>query len=143
MLVDTKHPESRIREKETNLAYNCKMIKKDKYVLLGILVAAAIILIYGWRLFWFLTDDAYIAFRYISNSILGYGYVWNPPPFKPVEGYTNFLWIVLLDVIWRVLKIPPPESSTYISLLFSYGTLLVSVAIVLKMELFSKTKESL
>ena len=52
--------------------------------------AAALVLLYlGWKLFWFLTDDAYIAFRYVSNAHLGHGYVWNPPPFRPVEGYTS------------------------------------------------------
>ena len=41
-----------------------------------------VLLIAGWRLFWFLTDDAYITFRYASNSLLGFGYTWNPPPFR-------------------------------------------------------------
>ena len=50
----------------------------------------------GWREFLFLTDDAFIAFRYASNSLRGFGLVWNPPPFAPVEGYTSFLWVVLL-----------------------------------------------
>lgn len=56
-------------------------------------------LFYGWKLFWFMTDDAYIAFRYVSNSMLGLGYVWNPPPFHPVEGYTSFLWVAILDIV--------------------------------------------
>ena len=53
-------------------------------------------LLIGWQTFWFLCDDAYIAFRYVSNSQFGWGYTWNPPPFRPVEGYTSFLWVVLL-----------------------------------------------
>jgi arabinofuranosyltransferase len=67
--------------------------------LAALLLLAALGLYLGWRVFWFLTDDAYIAFRYISTSRLGYGYVWNPPPFKPVEGYTSFLWVFLLDLV--------------------------------------------
>ena len=90
---------------------------------------------YGWRLFWFLTDDAFIAFRYISNSHLGYGYVWNAPPFRPVEGYTSFLWVVLLDVVWRLSGVEPPASANYVSLLFTYLTLLVGGLMVLKMKL--------
>ncbi len=38
----------------------------------------------GWRLFWFLTDDAFIDFRYARNSVLGYGLFWKTPPFSPV-----------------------------------------------------------
>ena len=37
----------------------------------------------GWQALWFLTDDAHIAFRYVSNSVLDHGYVWNPPPSSP------------------------------------------------------------
>ena len=50
----------------------------------------------GWHLFYFLTDDAYITFRYVSNSLAGRGLVWNPAPFRPVEGYTSFLWAIVL-----------------------------------------------
>ncbi len=68
----------------------------------ALLVAATASLIWGWRLFWFLTDDAFISFRYVSNSLAGHGYVWNAPPFRPVEGYTSFLWVALLDLVWRL-----------------------------------------
>src|SRR3990170_5316259 len=39
-------------------------------------------------------DDAYISFRYLDNWLSGTGLVYNPG--ERVEGYTNFLWIVLL-----------------------------------------------
>ena len=109
-------------------------MKLNNKISLFILFFAGILLIFGWRLFWFLTDDAFISFRYISNSILGYGYVWNPPPFRPVEGYTSFLWIVILDIIWRALDIAPPESSNYLTLIFSYLTLIVGSAMILKIK---------
>src|SRR5882672_9320453 len=86
-------------------------------------------------MFWFLTDDAFIAFRYLSNSHLGFGYVWNAPPFRPVEGYTSFLWVVLLDVVWRVSGVAPPAAANYVSLLFTYLTLLVGGQMVLQLPL--------
>ncbi len=105
------------------------------YVKFSILLAVAgLLLVFFWRQFWFLTDDAYISFRYVSNSILGYGYVWNPPPFRPVEGYTNFLWVVLLDIVWRILGISPPESANYISLVFSYLTLVTGSFIIIQIN---------
>jgi arabinofuranosyltransferase len=41
------------------------------------------------------SDDAYISFRYAKNFANGYGLVFNPGQ-PPVEGYSNFLWVVLL-----------------------------------------------
>jgi len=43
----------------------------------------------------FLTDDAFISFRYARNLSQGYGLVFNPG-FERVEGYTNFLWVLVL-----------------------------------------------
>ncbi len=42
-----------------------------------------------------LHDDAYISFRYARNMLRGQGPVYNPG--ERVEGYTNFLWVVLLS----------------------------------------------
>ena len=109
-------------------------MKINNIIPLCILLFAGLLLIFGWRLFWFLTDDAFISFRYVSNSILGYGYVWNPPPFRPVEGYTSFLWVFILDIIWRFLDIAPPESSNYLTLIFSYLTLIICSAMILKIK---------
>ena len=42
-------------------------------------------------------DDAYISFRYARNLATGHGLVFNPG--ERVEGYTNFLWTVLLALV--------------------------------------------
>jgi arabinofuranosyltransferase len=39
-------------------------------------------------------DDAYISFRYAHNLVTGQGLVFNPG--ERLEGYTNFLWTLLL-----------------------------------------------
>jgi arabinofuranosyltransferase len=106
-----------------------------RFFLITILAAATVGLYWGWRVFWFLTDDAYIIFRYISNSFLGYGYTWNLPPFRPIEGYTSFLWTVTLDVVWRLTGVQPPEAANFISLLFANGTTYLGIAMLLKVEL--------
>jgi arabinofuranosyltransferase len=107
---------------------------KGKRLAFLLMLLAGVSLIVGWRWFWFLTDDAYISFRYVSNSILGHGYVWNPPPFRPVEGYTNFLWVVLLDVVWRVFGAEPPQSANYLSLSFSLFSLVLVSWMVLRIR---------
>lgn len=43
----------------------------------------------------FVPDDAYISYRYAANLGAGAGLRFNPGE-APVEGYSNFLWIVLL-----------------------------------------------
>lgn len=102
----------------------------ERTLLSAILLLAGVLLFIGWRMFWFLTDDAYIAFRYVSNSRLGYGYVWNAPPFLPVEGYTSFLWVLLLDGMWRIIGNAPPVSANWATLVFSYGTFLIAAGMV-------------
>lgn len=60
-----------------------------------LLVLAAVLLTVGLWLFWdFTVDDAYITFRYARHLAQGAGVVWEPG--ARVEGYTNFLWMLLL-----------------------------------------------
>jgi hypothetical protein len=48
--------------------------------------------------FWFVTDDAYISFRYARNLAMGHGLRFNLGEHTPVEGYSNFLWVLLTSV---------------------------------------------
>jgi hypothetical protein len=47
----------------------------------------------AWRARW-ICDDAFISFRYAANWVHGDGLVYNPG--ERVEGYTNFLWTLLV-----------------------------------------------
>jgi len=49
----------------------------------------------AWR-FNFLCDDAYITFRYARNLAEGQGLIFNPGVDPPVEGYSEFLWAIVL-----------------------------------------------
>lgn len=99
-----------------------------------IFLGAAILTLVGWKAFWFLTDDAFIAFRYVSNSLAGRGLVWNPAPFRPVEGYTSFLWVMLLREIWQLFGMAPPQSANVVSLLFGLATLYLVLRFVQRMS---------
>ena len=44
----------------------------------------------------FTQDNVFISYRYVKNFINGQGLVFNPG--ERVEGYTNFLWIILLSI---------------------------------------------
>ena len=70
---------------------------------------------------WFLTDDAFISFRYVRNLLNGHGLVFNVG--ERVEGYSNFLWMMELAAIWGVLGIRPEYAAPWLSVLFTVGTL--------------------
>jgi len=48
----------------------------------------------------FTQDDAFISYRYVENFIQGNGLVFNSG--ERVEGYTNFLWIIILSIFARL-----------------------------------------
>ena len=77
----------------------------------------------GWMvaLSWWLTDDAFISFRYARNLLDGHGLVFNPG--ERVEGYTNFLWTLELAGIWGLFGVRPEHSAPWLSVLFTVGTL--------------------
>ncbi len=46
---------------------------------------------------WFLTDDAFISFRYARNLLEGQGLVFNLCEY--VAGYSNLLWVLELSAL--------------------------------------------
>jgi len=57
--------------------------------------------------FGFTVDDAFISLRYARNVAAGWGFVFNRVG-PPVEGYSNFLWIVLEAAVFRVAPAADP-----------------------------------
>jgi hypothetical protein len=78
-------------------------------------------------------DDAYIAFRYADNLARGYGLVWNPGG-EIVEGYTNFLWVILLACFVK-LGFNMEEVAHVLGMIFSLATVFVTYKFS---QLFSK-----
>ena len=75
-------------------------------VLLSVFAITGLVLAYFVARFNFLTDDAYILFRYSKNFAEGFGLVYNPGTEPPVEGYSEFLWAVLLGAVeWLHLDV--------------------------------------
>lgn len=54
------------------------------------------------RRFWFLTDDAYISFRYMRNWAEGHGLRYNLGEHVPAEGYSNFLLVAFGALVHRL-----------------------------------------
>lgn len=68
-------------------------------------------------------DDAFISFRYADNLATGEGLVWNPD--ERVEGYTNFLWVILMA--GGLLIGLPPENFSIILAAVIHPVLLLLV----------------
>ena len=64
----------------------------DVVVLAGALALFALLAL---QMMPFVPDDSFISYRYAANLAGGHGLRFNPTD-SPVEGYSNFLWIVLL-----------------------------------------------
>jgi hypothetical protein len=54
------------------------------------------------KAFWFVTDDAFISFRYARHWVEGHGLRYNLGEAVPVEGYSNFLWVALCALVERL-----------------------------------------
>ena len=99
-------------------------VPRPGWVVTGLLCLPWVALL-GWlaSVSWFITDDAFISFRYVRNLLDGHGLVFNRGEY--VEGYTNFLWILELAAIWRVLGIRPEDVAQWLSVAYTVGTIAV------------------
>lgn len=87
-----------------------------RYALCAVLGSAAILLLHSRIYFNYQSDDAYISFRYARNLADGFGPVWNRG--DHVEGYSNFLWMVLLAAT-RKLSIDTPFAARWLGFVLS------------------------
>ncbi len=93
----------------------------DRRVITILVFVTVMALAYGNR---FIQDDAFISFRYAANFASGHGLVWNFND-QPVEGYTNFLWTLLMSLSY-VLHIEVVAFSEIAGLIFALGTFLLT-----------------
>jgi len=91
--------------------------------IVAILVSAILfilMLLYVWN---FTVDDAFISFVYGKHLASGFGLVWNIGQ-PPVEGYTNFLWVLIIAFLF-FLKLDPIISTKVIGLLSVFGIIVL------------------
>jgi hypothetical protein len=70
----------------------------------------------------FIVDDAYITMRYSRHLAEGYGPVYNIG--EKVEGYSNFLWMLILSLAYKI-SLDMPSASQFLGIVFSVLTLLI------------------
>lgn len=95
-------------------------------VVLALAALATYLYADGVREFRFLSDDAFISYRYSRNVFEGHGLVWNVGE-PPVEGYTSFLWI-WVGVLAFHLGLEPQVLSTAITI--ASGALILALLYV-------------
>src|SRR4051795_11193207 len=91
----------------------------SRWLLLG---AAAVILVGHSLAYNFVTDDAFISFVFSRNFAEHGQLAFNLG--HPVEGYTNFLWTVVLGVL-MIVGISPELSSRVLGTACAIATLVV------------------
>jgi arabinofuranosyltransferase len=104
------------------------------YVLSGILV------IYGSymaiHLRW-VGDDIFIGLRYVENFLDGHGWVYNTG--EHVEGYTDFLWLVII-AFFQNLRFDPITTSINLGILSYVFIVLTAAAIDCEINKYSSRK---
>lgn len=100
------------------------------------LVVIPAILVYLFLAFRFsdhIVDDAYISFRYARNLADGHGIVYNPG--ERVEGYSNFLWVLLIELGMKLRQNPEMVAR-------ALGTLAGAITIAVVARLAARTATS-
>lgn len=86
-----------------------KITKRGKWLALGLCLFLGLVhlLIYRTN-----SEDAFIVYRYSMNMATGNGPVFNPG--DRVEGYSDFLWMVLLSIIYWLTGVSIPTTARII-----------------------------
>lgn len=84
----------RLRTGESNALWRLLVSDRPNGLLFGLALALAILAIELGAFRDVFVDDAFITFRYSQHLAHGHGFVWNVGD-RPIEGYTNFLWMLM------------------------------------------------
>ncbi len=94
--------------------------------ILGLLVPGLLLGVNMLRVHDFTVDDSYISFRYARNLARGLGLVYNPG--ERIEGYTNFLWTLILALAIK-LGLDPVLVSKLLGAASAFAALFLTYAI--------------
>lgn len=101
-------------------------IPREVALLVGLLLPAVMLAVNIWQVHTFTVDDSYISFRYARNFARGLGLVYNEG--ERIEGYTNFLWTVILAGGIK-LGIDPDRLAKILGAASAFGSLGLTYAI--------------
>jgi arabinofuranosyltransferase len=99
-----------------------RFMNSKYFTWITILVSLLVVIAHSIYIFPWMLDDAFISFRYVQNFVSGHGLVYNAG--ERVEGYTTFLWVVLLS-LGRLLGMNIVILSKVLGAAFAFGCLLL------------------
>lgn len=103
-----------------------------KYSITIFVLSVAVFLTLSFVYYEFIVDDVYISLRYARNLANGYGLVFNTDDNTPVEGYTNFLWVIIESSLFK-MNIPDNwilDIIKIIGMTFGVGILIVTFFLI-------------
>ncbi|MCE9634064.1 MAG: hypothetical protein K8T90_00025 [Planctomycetes bacterium] len=104
------------------LAASCALAAASPRLRLAALIGAAGVLsVFAWR-FAIVPEDTFISMRYARHLAGGNGLVYNAG--ERVEGYTNFLWTLVLALV-EVVGTPPLKSAVALSIAAGVGVVVL------------------
>ena len=71
-----------------------------KQLLLFFIAGLLLVTFHAYYYYLFVADDSFISFRYVDRLLNGQGLTWTEG--RPVEGYSNLLWILVLAAVKRL-----------------------------------------
>ena len=102
---------------------------KGRFIVLAA-IAILISIVYSYKLRW-LGDDIFIGLRYVQNFLDGNGLVYNKG--EKVEGFTDFLWIMLIS-FFSWMKCNPLTTVQTLGIVSAVGTLTIFSVIIYKIS---------
>lgn len=96
---------------------------KELIILISLGISLIIVALYNYYLQPWTLDDAFITFRYAENFVEGKGIVYNEGEY--VEGYTCFLWLILLAGLKKI-GLDLLLASKVLGILFTFLTIFLA-----------------
>ncbi|MCI0448936.1 MAG: hypothetical protein L0Y79_04005 [Chlorobi bacterium] len=131
--MSSKKPAKKAPQKNIKTSSGLSKMK----IAYAILVIFGIIFYYYCKSFDFIQDDSYITYRYVKNFTEGNGLVFNTG--EKVEGYTCFLWVIILSFV-KVLGFNFISASQTLGIISSLLTLFITYRISSK--IFPKNRDT-
>lgn len=96
--------------------------RKTLWMLTAMAIIIGVYAVAGWHCAGFTADDAFISFRYAENLAGGRGLVFNSG--EKIEGYSNFLWVLLLGLL-KTAGLDPVVYAKFLGMIFAVTTLVL------------------